>query len=210
MDDIFGITAPANLAVPATDTDWCRDVSARIHAGDTRAESELIQRFEPGLRTVLWRLAAGDSDGIRDLCQDTLLIVVQRLRSRPLEDPDRLAAFAAQTARNLAITDYRRHRRRFLEAGDAILPTISDPAPRPVENLSVNAAVEAVRELLPELRNDRDREVLERVYVRDQDKSTVCRDMDMPEAVFNQVLSRARERFRLLLERRGYQKHDFL
>ena len=131
----------------------------------------MVRRFEPGLRLVLWRAAGGDPDLIRDVSQETLLIVLQRLRAQPLEDPARLAAFAAQTARNLAFTDHRRRQRNGVNDGDELLPEIGDPAPRPIEKLGTNAAVSAVRELLPELRNTRDRELLPRggcyaVYTR--------------------------------------------
>ena len=48
----------------------------------------------------------------------------------------------------------------------------------------------------------RDRQVLVRYYLRDEDKATLCHDLGLSDEHFNRVLHRARERFRALLGRR--------
>src|SRR5690242_18625035 len=87
------------------------DLQERIRAGDLESETELVRRFRPGIRQILMRWA--DRPALaEELCQETLIIVLQRLRRHPLEAPDALPAFIAQTARNLAIAEKRRDRRR--------------------------------------------------------------------------------------------------
>ena len=88
------------------------ELSRRIREGDSSAESELVRQFEPGLRVLLRRRTGGDVGLLQDLVQETLLIVIQRLRGEGIEDPDRLAAFAAQIARNLAIASLRKTERQ--------------------------------------------------------------------------------------------------
>jgi endonuclease G, mitochondrial len=83
----------------------------RIHAGDATAEAELIKRFEPGVLEILNRQLR-DRELARDLCQDTFELVLKRLRTSPLHEPSRIAAFVAQTARQLAIAAARKSRRR--------------------------------------------------------------------------------------------------
>src|SRR5262245_66667648 len=83
------------------------ELSRRIREGDVTAETELIRQFEPGLRVLLRRRTGGDTGLLQDLVQETLLIDIQRLRGEGIEDHDRLAAFAAQTARTLAIASLR-------------------------------------------------------------------------------------------------------
>ncbi len=68
----------------------------------------------------------------------------------------------------------------------------------------------AVRALLRELPQPRDRLMLKRFYLDDHDKDTICQEMDLTEAAFNQALSRARRRFRQILEERGFSKRDLL
>jgi RNA polymerase sigma-70 factor (ECF subfamily) len=68
----------------------------------------------------------------------------------------------------------------------------------------------AVRALLRELPQSRDRLMLKRFYLDDHDKELICQDMQLSEAAFNQALSRARKRFRQILEERGFAKRDLL
>src|SRR5262245_63544108 len=90
----------------------CGELARRIKEGDVSAEGELIRQFEPGLRVLLRRRTGGDHGLLQDLVQETLLIVLQRLRGDGIDDPHRLAAFAAQTARNLAIASLRKVERQ--------------------------------------------------------------------------------------------------
>jgi DNA-directed RNA polymerase specialized sigma24 family protein len=47
---------------------------------------------------------------------------------------------------------------------------------------------------------ERDRELLIRFYVHDQDKQKICRELGLKSLHFNRVLFRAKNRFRKLLE----------
>jgi len=63
------------------------ELSRRIREGDVSAESELIRQFEPGLRVLLRRRTGGDHGLLQDLVQETLLVVIQRLRGAGIDDP---------------------------------------------------------------------------------------------------------------------------
>ena len=186
------------------------ELSRRIREGDVSAESELIRQFEPGLRVLLRRRTGGDHGLLQDLVQETLLVVIQRLRGAGLEDPDKLAAFAAQTARNLAIASLRKTERQKTDIDSAATERNPDTS-RGVETIveDVEAAM-AVRALLRELPQARDRLMLKRFYLEDHDKDIICQEMQLSEAAFNQALSRARRRFRQILEERGFAKRDLL
>jgi len=56
----------------------------------------------------------------------------------------------------------------------------------------------------------RDRDLLMRFYLHDEDKALICRELNLSEEHFNRVIFRARNRFRELLEHRGYWKADLL
>ena len=60
-----------------------------------------------------------------------------------------------------------------------------------------------VRRLLAELSQERDREILNRFYVRELDKATICRQLGVDDSHFNRVLYRARQRLRDLVLREG-------
>jgi RNA polymerase sigma-70 factor (ECF subfamily) len=186
------------------------ELTRRIRDGDVLAESELIRQFEPGLRVLLRRRTGGDHGLLQDLVQETLLVVIQRLRGAGIDDPQKLAAFAAQTARNLAIASLRKAERQKTDVDSEVTERNADPS-RGVETQAedVEAAM-AVRALLRELPHSRDRLMLKRFYLDDHDKEIICRDMQLSEAAFNQALSRARKRFRQILEERGFAKRDLL
>lgn len=188
----------------------CGELARRIKDGDASAEGELIRQFEPGLRVILRRRTGGDHGLLEDLVQETLLIVLQRLRGAGIQEPDKLAAFAAQTARNLAIASQRKVERQRTDLDSDATERNADPA-RGVAAVAedVEAAL-AVRALLRELPQARDRLMLKRFYLDDEDKEVICQEMQLSEAAFNQALSRARRRFRQILEERGFAKRDLL
>ena len=60
--------------------------------------------------------------------------------------------------------------------------------------------------MLDELPVQRDREILLRFYLNDEDKDSICAGLGVDSTHFNRVLFRAKERFRELVvvaERRG-------
>jgi RNA polymerase sigma-70 factor (ECF subfamily) len=186
------------------------ELSRRIREGDVSAESELIRQFEPGLRVLLRRRTGGDLGLLQDLVQETLLVVIQRLRGEGIDEPAKLAAFAAQTARNLAIASLRKAERQKTDVDSEATERNADPT-RSVEGLAEDAeAAMAVRALLRELPQSRDRLMLKRFYLEDHDKEVICQEMQLSEAAFNQALSRARRRFKQILEERGFSRRDLL
>ena len=127
-----------------------------------------------------------------------------------IEDPEKLAAFAAQTARNLAIASLRKTERQKTDVDSAATERNADSS-RGVEAQAEDfEAALAVRALLRELPQTRDRLMLRRFYLEEHDKEVICQEMQMSEAAFNQALSRARRRFRQIIEERGFTRRDLL
>jgi len=157
---------------------------------------------------LLRRRTGGDVGLLQDLVQETLLIVIQRLRGGGIEDPDRLAAFAAQIARNLAIASLRKTERQKTDIDSDATDRNPDPGRGVESQVGDQEAALAVRALLRELPQARDRLMLKRFYLDDHDKRDICEEFGLTETAFNQALSRARKRFRQILEERGFTKRD--
>src|SRR3954453_18894445 len=83
---------------------------ARIQAGDRAAESELVARFSHGLLLMLRRLVQNPALA-DDLHQETLALVLQKIRGAEVREPEKLAGFIRSTARNLFIADRRKEAR---------------------------------------------------------------------------------------------------
>jgi RNA polymerase sigma-70 factor, ECF subfamily len=188
------LTAPAELA-------------RRIHSGDKRAEAELFARFQNGVRQIIWRVT-GDFFRAEELAQETLIVALRRLRSGPLEDPTKLPAYVAQTARNLAIAEKRKERRRLTDIDSEALEDVPDGAVSHEGVLHLDTAANTVRKLLTELHPERDRNILVRHYLYDEDKEIICREWGITEPTFHVILFRARKRFLELLKKRGISRTD--
>lgn len=138
-----------------------------------------------------------------DLCNETFRIVLERLRREPLDDPSRVESYLAQTARNLVIAHRRKAERQRTETGhQATLDTTAAADADPALILQSRSRATAIRKVLGEIPLVRDREILVRVYLYDQDKEQVCRELGIGAAHFNLVIHRAKERFRTLIEQR--------
>ncbi len=183
------------------------ELADRISRGDEDAETELYRRFSAGVKQILSR-ATGDFALAEELCQETLIVVLKRLRSDPLSDPTRLPAFIAQTARNLAMAEHRKQRRRRTSTGSDELEDAMDDAPGQENQAHIRSAAVAVRTVLQELKSARDRLLLVRYYLRDEDKESICRDLGLSEPSFNIILFRARNRFLDLLQKKGIGRGD--
>lgn len=172
----------------------------RIAAGDASAEGELVQRYSRGLHYLLRRLGAAP-ELADDLHQETFRVVLERLRGRGLDEPAGLVGFLRGTARNLMLAERRKTARRRTEADDEELAQAVHPAPSQLSAVLLDEEAETVRQLIRELPTDRDRQLLLRYYVSDEDKESLCADLGLDSLHFNRVLFRARQRFKETLER---------
>jgi RNA polymerase sigma-70 factor (ECF subfamily) len=185
------------------------DLAERIYKGDPEAEGELYARFAPGVRVILGRRLQNFALA-EELAQEAIIVVLKRLRTQPLQDASRLPAFVAQTARNLAIAERRKERRRRTDTGAEAMDEVPDTVHDQASAMEGTSSATAVRALLNELKSARDRLLLIRYYLQDEDKATLCRDLGLSESTFNLVLFRARNRFLELLQKRGFGKSELL
>jgi RNA polymerase sigma-70 factor (ECF subfamily) len=138
-----------------------------------------------------------------DLFQDTFGLALEKLRKGELREPAKLPAFLAQIARNLAIEHYRKVTRRKTEAdSDAVLEAVS-PRESPLGDLLARENAALVRRALEELGNERDRQILLRFYIAEEDKDRISADFGLDSLQFNRVLHRARQRYKAVLEGSG-------
>jgi RNA polymerase sigma-70 factor (ECF subfamily) len=172
----------------------------RIASGDTAAEGQLVERYSRGLLYLLRRLAPQLAE---DLHQETFRIALERLRRRELDEPEGLAGFLRGIARNLAIADRRKAARRRTETDEEELARAVSAGPGQLSAVLLDEEAETVRQLIRELPTERDRQLLLRFYVSEEEKESLCTDLGLDNLHFNRVLFRARQRFKeLLLARR--------
>jgi RNA polymerase sigma-70 factor (ECF subfamily) len=176
------------------------ELSRRIGAGDRAAEAQLVERYERGVLYLLKRRTR-DTDLALDLRQEAFRIAIEKLRAKEIAEPERVGAFVRGIAVNLAIADARKTVRRATKADSDAVELVADPDDGPADAVASAQTRAAVRALLDELSVARDRDILLRFYIEDEDKESICAALGVDSAHFNRVLFRAKQRFRELLER---------
>lgn len=171
-----------------------------IKAGQRSAESELVRRYSRSIMAMLEQ-RTGDVQRAEDVHQDTFCVVLERLRTTGIDDPSRIAAFLHKTAINLLIGDFRKETRRQTYPDTDLIQRHRDTKSDQLRQLIRDEAGRAVRTMIQEMGNARDRELLYRFYILQQEKPMVCKALTLSAEHFDRVISRARKRFRQLIER---------
>jgi len=174
-------------------------VPTRNESGNIPA---LVARLCRPLRLMfrMRRMPAADVD---DLVQETLLVVLRRLRRELPDDPNGVQAFAEATARNLSIGEVRKRMRReelLKMAGETLSPAPELP---PERAWSASETARLVRQSVEQLGQPRDQLVLREHYLNGVDKASLCDRHGMSSAHFDRILFNARKRLRQLLRLRG-------
>ena len=182
-----------------------RIVAAAL-GGDRAAESRMLVALRPGVLAVLRFGAFHRWIDPEDLTQETLHIVVERVRARTIDDPRKVFAFAAATARNLALNQARKVLRQQTVVDSELVDELAQNLEMEQSELSDaddRHLAQAVMTLLDELPTQRDRQLLIRFYLEGGDKQQLCRELGLSPKHFDRVLMRARSRLRTIIERRA-------
>ncbi len=173
------------------------ELATRILAGEREAEAELFHRYRSGVEIIVRRIAKSPHFA-QDICQDTFRLVLEKIRRGDLRDPAKLSGFVCGIARNLAIEHLRRIKRFETTSEVGALESLSNPAPDQLNLLLKKEKAHAIRAMLDELEPARDREILYRFYLTEDDKEQICNDLGLSSLHFSRVLYRAKERFKTL------------
>lgn len=177
------------------------DLARRIQEGDPDAEAELVARFGEGLSFLLRRWTR-DRTAAEDLFQETFRLALEKIRKGDVRDPERLAGFLRSLAKNLSIEHYRRGNRRDVREEELeSAAELSAPETGQLGHLLRQEKAALIRQVLEELGSERDRQVLFRFYIAEEDKEQIRSDLGLTGPEFNLVLFRARRRYRDLYER---------
>ena len=172
------------------------DLVRRIRGGDRSAEEEMVARYRRPILIVLSG-ARRDASAIDDLFQDTFRLAIEKIQSGAIRDPGKLPAFLCSLARNLTIEHFRRVA-RHPAAPPPDESSIPDRAAGPFEEAARSERAAIVQRVLAELPSNRDRQILYRFFIAEDDKERICRDLGLSCLHFNRVLFRAQERYREL------------
>jgi RNA polymerase sigma-70 factor (ECF subfamily) len=181
----------------------------------TRAESPgeraritaLIEKDYVGLRLLIGR-RAGDPQIAADLLNDAICTTWEKWQAGQIKQPEQIAGYVFQVAMNL-LRNHRRSMGTRPEKRANVKELDALPAKGEARDQLAESQIAArVKKLIRDMGSERDRQVLVRFYLNEEEKDSICRDMKLNPLQFDKVLHRARRRLRELLESSGLQQSD--
>ncbi len=173
------------------------DLVRRIIVGDGRAEEELVRRYKDGVSIII-RKVVQNHFVTEDISQETFKKALEKIRHGDVREPERLSGFICSMARNLAIDYVRKERKASKETEIEKPELIPATAPDQFEQLYRKERAGIVRQVINELKVKRDREVILRYFIAEEDKDQICAELGLTRGQFNGVIFRALKRYKEL------------
>ena len=170
-------------------------------------ERLIVHQYGGLCRLVTQR--TGDRDLANDVLQEAIATAWEHLQAGRISRPDQIVGYVFQVAMN----QLRNRRRKFADRPDRraesdALDQLTAAEPAPNLELGTNI-VSQVRALITELPTERDRQIVKRFYLDEEDKDVICRELGVAPLHFDKIIFRAKRRMQSLLESRGLKKGDF-
>jgi DNA-directed RNA polymerase specialized sigma24 family protein len=133
---------------------------------------------------------------------DLFVIVVETIRRGELREPERLMGFVRTVLSrqlNLEISSMIHKRQTAVDLESAGDLTTADPSPE--QQAAIHQKVALMKQVLTKM-SDREFEVLNRFYLREQPPERIRMDMGLTETQFNLLKSRAKAKLTEFMQRR--------
>jgi RNA polymerase sigma-70 factor (ECF subfamily) len=164
----------------------------KLIAGDPSTEQHFIEYFGVLLNLKL-RNRLRSAQLVEDVRQETLLRVLKVVRSKGIEQPERLGAFVHAVCRNVLLEQLRSEGRHAALPEDGPEPADSRiDIERPIHQEEMRAAIDTVLEALP----PKDRSILRMLFLKEVPKEEICRLLSVDQDYLRVLLHRAKSRFR--------------
>jgi RNA polymerase sigma-70 factor, ECF subfamily len=173
------------------------DYLQRLVAGDAVVEHHFSSYFGDLLLMKL-RVRIRRPQLIEDIRQETLLRVLQIVRKKGVEHPERFGAFVCAVCNNVLLELIRKEMRHQKSGAKFEPPDGTVDLDAPLVTQQTRRHVENVLNELPA----KDREILSMLFLQDCDKGDVCRRFGVTEDYLRVLLYRAKSRFRKMYSKR--------
>jgi RNA polymerase sigma-70 factor (ECF subfamily) len=180
----------------------------RLRSGDPWTEQHFFEYFSALIELKLRRRLRSPS-AIEDVRQETFARTWAALRSeRGIRQPERLGSFVNSVCNNVLLEHYRQASKETSPCDDALI-NIADPGTSVADSISNREMREKVRDILKSL-SEKDRFLLERVFLNESDKDEVCQRVGVSREYLRVLLYRSKISFKKVflkeMERLGKSK----
>ena len=168
-------------------------LASGIQNRDVRAMEEFYLSFRKGLRFLILRQLG--PDGLEDSVHSCFALILEALQQGQLREPSRLPGFATTIVKRHIIARIQErcfHRKSQAELDEVEVFAASkepDPERRAIRNRSTQKLAEVLKLMSP-----RDRDILYRFYVLEQDAEQICGELGITPTEFRNAKHRAKDR----------------
>lgn len=170
----------------------------RITNGDTAAERQLFTKYKKPLYFIL-RKQNISHDIAEDIHQETFLLVISKARKNEIQKASAVGAFIRSTAINLVIAHKRTKTRRKTDLTEDIDQINDSTENEIVTSINRSQLVSLVQKVIDTLPVERDRLILKHMFLYEQDKAHICKQLEVSKEHFDKVLFRAKQRLKASL-----------
>jgi RNA polymerase sigma factor (sigma-70 family) len=163
----------------------------RLRAGE---ETAIVELYEVFCRRIRFHLARqiGRND-LDDVLHDAFLLVVQLIQDGTLRDPVRLMGFARTVLQRTVAGHFERLNISPIQGDATAAERIADIREGPEVGLLQREQTGIMRAALGEM-SERDRDILERFYMKRQQPELICLEMCLTKTQFRLIKNRAKSR----------------
>lgn len=200
MTNTVQTTLNSAASVPSVSPTAWANLVERIQADDPSGMEDLYRVFSHGIRFYLCRqLGSQDLD---DRLHDIFLTITQSIRRGDLREPERLMGYVRTVLRRHVASEIEsivqsRSNHADLDTGIRLADRRPNPESSAIRRENQDLAMRVLNSL-----KRRDREVLIRFYLKEQEPGDICRDLALSATQFRLIKSRAKNRFVQLAKRR--------
>jgi RNA polymerase sigma-70 factor, ECF subfamily len=166
------------------------EIVRRIIAKDPDAEEEMVRRYRDGVSQIIYQVVRNQSV-TEDLAQESLIKALEKIRNGDVREPERLSGYICAIARFMALDHIRKMRSAMKLEEEGVADQIPDPSPDPYEQVLNKEKAEIVRKVISEMKVQRDRDVLFRHYILEEEKDKICADLGLTSQQLESILYRA-------------------
>jgi len=183
-----------------------REPKAPYHSVDHAQIAELIKSQYGGLLNLV-RRKLKDRELANDLVNEAIAITLEHARRGRLTQLENIGGYVFKVSMNL-LRNYRRNidNRQDLRSNLDVLETLALYEHDELEAAQIR---QKAQRLIESLTSSRDREVVKRFYLDEEDKQVICDDLGLTPLQFTQVMSRARQRMKAIFDSEGFKRGDF-
>ena len=178
------------------------ELAIQIIAGDAVASNKFVQLNYSWLLFVIRKKFSG-SNNHEDIVQDTFMLVINKLQQGAVKNPNAILAYLRTTAIHIGF-EYLRKDKKFTSAIDQeMLDVIEDSKDDILSSIIWDDKIKFVKQVIDELKIQRDKDILFGFYFNDDNKQTICKQFDLKSEHFDRVLYRAKLRLKELIDKRN-------